>query len=222
MPSGSEEIGQRGSERAGRHRQCADQAVARKSAGALLVRRRFARAARAPAARARRCRRSTGFIVPMKATIAMKARCWTFGNATPVATIRTRRCSSSVAQVVPRRHEPDRRASAAAEPSSAAVATMPIWNGPNPMLDQIGRQDDDGEAVAKPARRAGGVEIEDVRSCPHAQAFPPSTETWSRPRSGAIGQSAGVTVKSSKYTWLSALDHRPTRPETGSGRTCSS
>ena len=36
-----------------------------------------------------------------------------------------------------------------------------------------------------------------------------------------ITQSTGVTVKSSKYMWLSALDHRPIRPETGSGRTCS-
>jgi hypothetical protein len=38
---------------------------------------------------------------------------------------------------------------------------------------------------------------------------------------GTIAQSAGVTVKSSKYMWLSAFDHKPIRPETGSGRTCS-
>ena len=41
-----------------------------------------------------------------------------------------------------------------------------------------------------------------------------------KPGNSAIGQSAG-TVKSSKYTWLSAFDQRPTRPETGWGRTCS-
>src|SRR4029079_1230446 len=46
-------------------------------------------------------------------------------------------------------------------------------------------------------------------------ALPPNCDN------GIIDQSDGVTVKSSKYTWLSALDHRPTRPETGWGRTCS-
>jgi hypothetical protein len=34
-------------------------------------------------------------------------------------------------------------------------------------------------------------------------------------------QSAGVTMKASKYTWLSALDQSPMRPETGSGSVCS-
>ena len=90
-----------------------------------------------------------------------------------------------------------------------------------PDLQQIGRQDDGGEAVAESARRARSVEVEDVR--PSASRPDPASTPARRSKSGIriVDQSAGVTVKSSKYTWLSALDHRPMRPETGCGRTCS-
>ena len=37
-----------------------------------------------------------GLIVPMKAIAAMKTRCWTFGIAIPVTTIKTAQARSSV------------------------------------------------------------------------------------------------------------------------------
>ena len=90
---------------------------------------------------------------------------------------------------------------------AARVNALEHRNGPPALV-----QGDD----AGGARRAACRLL--VTPVPH---FGRSEGMLARLGAGVIDQSAGVTVKSSKYTWLSALDHRPTRPETGWGRTCS-
>ena len=160
-----------------------------------------------------------GFIVPTKAIAAMKTRCWTFGMAIPVDDHQDRTDQEQRAHVVARRQIPDRhgRGGRAEKRGGCDDADLERIE---PDLQQVrGRM-----MAAKPSpnpRRACSVEVEDVR--PSACAPDVRRHPRDDAESGncAIDQSAGVTVKSSKYTWLWALDQRPMRPETGCGRTCS-
>src|SRR5262249_14363993 len=122
------------------------------------------------------------------------------------------------AQVVARRQEPDRQGGGGRAEQRRGRHQADLKRI-KPDLEQIGGQDDGGEAVAETARGARSVEIDDIRLPGDAQAFEQRHATLNS--HCAIDQSAGVTVKSSKYMWLSALDHRPIRPDTGAGRTCS-
>ena len=100
------------------------------------------------------------------------ATCSKAGNASPVATISSGAGDQQVAQIVAGGEQADAQASSRAEPSSAAVATMPICNGLEADLRQIGRQDDDGEAVAEGANGARRADMGDRRLRAH-DARPP-------------------------------------------------
>ena len=73
-----------------------------------------------------------GLIVPKNATSRTNAICPACGNASPVAAISRRRPAAGCAGHAAAARKPTASVSTA-EPSSAAVATIPIWNGLKPI-----------------------------------------------------------------------------------------
>src|SRR5215472_8188287 len=111
-----------------------------------------------------------GFIVPMKAIAAMKTRCWTLGIAIPVTTIKAAQTSSSVRKWSARRQEPDGQGGGGRTEQRRGRHQADLKRIESD-FEQIGGQDDGGEAVAEAARRARRVKIDDIRLSGDAQAF---------------------------------------------------
>ena len=196
MPASTRKSGTAAAKRAGRHRERADQAVAREGARALLVgdavrqhgvleRHQHAEVAGRRIDRAdERDERDEGDVLESSET---RARCMPSGTRPPSSRVRRswRGATTPTASV------------SSAVPSSDAVATMPICDRVVTDRGQIGRQDDDGEAVAEAAHAARGIEQQDIGRRP-----------------GAGHGSVLISMRSNRVT-LSALVQSATLPAPG-------
>ena len=115
-----------------------------------------------------------GLMVPTKATAAMKVRYSKLGSAIPVNTMRPAPSSSMLR----------RSCRGAIRPTSSVRTAVPSERhcGDEPDLHraqadrgQIGRKDDDGEAVAEPAQTTRRVKQADVRALAPAGIHSPAS-----------------------------------------------